>query len=287
MTWLTKWLSSRLSPAERDAVLGDAAERGTPGVRDLVSVLFWREARGWTTGSAWLALLSVVLPVGFVLSIMTRYWAGRVAVMLWIYVNNWTPGYLTNPGARLDLLADFVGPTSLQVICLVLWSWTAGRAVRVLGAGTVASNAVVLMGVLLVGTVGTTTVGLLTPANDVVFSSGFYRVGGPLIARIAFVLIPFWRGAVGGEGTTWWWTVGRTLATAILVGVSLKWIAGALFFGWVPLSISRNMRPGNIGVWFAAQFHGWPILLPLLAPVALVWPAAYLLIQARRQRLAT
>jgi hypothetical protein len=220
-----------------------------------------------------------------VLSDIARSWASEFAVNIWIYVNNWTAEYVTNPGARLDLLFDVIAPTTLKVVCLVLWSWTLGRALNVLSGRAVASNGVVLSGVVLAGTVGTTTIGMLTPTNAVVFSSGVYRVGIPLFARIALVILPFWRGAVGRERAGWSWTAVRAVATAILIGVSFKWITGAVFFGWVPSSISNNVRPGNVA-FLATQFRASSIFLALLFPLALAWPSAYLLIQARRRHLA-
>jgi hypothetical protein len=286
MTWVTNWLASRLSAEERDAVLGDAAERRTPVVRDLLSVLLWREARAWTTAAPWLALLTLVLPLGFVLSVVARAWAAGFAPMFWIYVNNWTWEYVTNPGARLDLLMDFVGPTILKVVCLVLWSWTVGRALRVLSRRAVDSNAIMLTGVVLVGTVGTTTLGMLNPANALVFSSGVYRLGIPLIVRITLVLMPIWCGAVRQENTRWWATVGRAAVTAVLIGVTFGQVAGALWLGWIPATMIQP-HFGATAFWWAARFQGWARVLPLLFPLALAWPAAYLLIQAHRNRLAT
>jgi hypothetical protein len=282
-TWLASWLTSRLSAAEQEAVLGDAAERGMPAVRDLLSVLVWREAHAWTTAAPWLALVTLVLPLGFVLSVVARYWAGGFAVMLWIYVNNWTWEYLTNPGARLDVLIDFVGKSSLQIVCLVLWSWMAGRALRLVSPTAVDSNRILLTGIVLMGTVGTTTIGALT--NGAVFSSTFYRVVLPLLTRIAFVVVPLWRGTRRNTGNTpWGWTLAQTAAATILIGGTFKWLAGALVYGWVSATIP-NPRTGNIAFWWATQLHTWSLVLRMIVPLALAWPAAYVLIQARRQRM--
>jgi len=281
---LTNWLASRLSHADREAVLGDAAERGTPVLRDVLSVLLWREARGWTTAPPWIALLTLVLPLGFVLSLVARAWAAGFAGMFWIYFNNWTWVYLTNPGARYDVLFDFVAPTSLHIFCLVLWSWTVGCALRVLSRRAVGSNAALLTGVVLMATLGTTTMGMLNPGNAVVFSSAVYRVGIPLIARIAFVLVPMWCGAVSENNAGWWWTAGRTAATATLIGVTFGQVAGVLVSGWIPMSAVQS-HFGSTMFRLATRFQGWWAVLPLLFPLALAWPSAYLLIQARRQRL--
>jgi hypothetical protein len=280
MTWLTNWLAARLSPAERDAVLGDALERDTSALRDLVSVLVWREARAWSTMPPWIALFVLVVPLGFVLTVIARSWSTGFAVMLWIYVNNWTSEYLTNPGARHDVLVDFVGTTTLQVLCLMLWSWTVGRALRTLAGGAIVSSAVVLTAVVLAASVGTTTVGVLNPANAIVFSSPFYRVTVPLIARVMIVLVPFWWAVLSGDNARRWWTLARAVATTIFIGVTFKSISEAVVFGWVPMSMT-HARFGTALFSWMSQLGQWSLVLRLLAPLALAWPAAYLLIHDR------
>jgi hypothetical protein len=292
--WLTNRLASLLSPAEREAVLGDATENGTVALSDLVSVLVWREARAWTMLPPWIALVTLVLPLGFVLTVIARDWAGWFAIMFWIYANNWTREYLTNPGARMDLLFDFAGRTSLQTVCLVLWSWIAGRALRTLSGRAVGSNAVVLTVIVLAGTVGTTTMGMLNPANAMVFSSALYRVAVPLIVRVVIVLVPFWYAVLSNDNAGWWWTVGRSVATALLIGATFRWITQAMVFGWIPDSMN-TARSGSFALghgpeawsfWWVAQLHWWSMVLRLLVPFALAWPAAYLMIQERRRQLA-
>jgi len=57
--------------------------------------------------------------------------------------------------------------------------------------------------------------------------SEIYRVGIPLIARVAFVLVPMWCGALGDGGAGWRWAVGRAVVTTALISVTFKQVADA------------------------------------------------------------
>jgi hypothetical protein len=192
MSWLTEWLSSGLPPDAREAVRGDAEERGRPVVRDLCSVVLWRQWEAWTTGGPWVALLVVVAPLGFVLSVVSRQWAAGISIEFWLYVQNWTSGYLASPGARLDLLS-VIATTGTKIVALVLWSWTIGYVLALLSRRASGINTVLLACMVFAGTAGTTTMGVLNPANAAVFSSAFYRLGVPFGVRVLLVMVPLWR----------------------------------------------------------------------------------------------
>jgi hypothetical protein len=172
-----------------------------------------------------------------------------------------------------------LGSVAVEIVCLVLWSWTIGRALRLLSRRAVATNGILLTCVVLTGTIGTTTLSAL--AVPAMFSSGFARFGAALFVRVVFVLVPMWCGAVTEEKSRWLWASWvRTIASAVAIGITFKWIGAALFLGWVPLRLAQSHPPTVF--WWAARFNGWSMVSLLLAPLALAWPAAYLLIHERR-----
>jgi hypothetical protein len=282
MSWLAERLSSCLHAHEREAVGGDAEERGTAITRDVLSVILWRQWQAWVTSGPWLALLLVVLPLGFVLSLVSRYWAARMSLYLWLYGQNWTAGYLASRGAWLDLLG-VIAATGTDMTALVLWSWTIGCVLALLSRRASGVNGLLFATMVFAGTGGTTTIGIANPTNAAVFSSAFYRIGVPFAARVLLVMVPLWRGMRAGcdEGRpSLWWTAGRTLAATLLVGLTFKGLTGALLLGW----ISPTQAPGFFGAFWWARFQAWSLLLLPLFPLAMAWPPAYLLIRARRQR---
>jgi hypothetical protein len=281
MSWLAEWLSSGLQPDEREAVRGDAEERGTAIIRDVLSMILWRQWQAWATAGPWLALFLVVLPLGFVLSLVSRHWAAGISLWLWVYAQNWTSGYLASPGARFDLLAG-TAATSADVAALVLWSWIIGCVIAHLSRRASGLNGLVFVCLVFVGTAGTTTVGIANPANAAVFSLVLYRISVPFAARVLLVVVPLWRGmrAGGGGHSSLWWTAGRTVAATLLIGFTFKELTGALILGW----ISPTPAPGFFGAFWWTRFDAWSLLLLPLFPLAMAWPPAYLLIRERRQR---
>jgi hypothetical protein len=245
-------------------------------------MVLWRQWQAWATAGPWLALLLVVLPLGFVLSLVSRYWAARISIYLWLYVENWTSGYLASPGARLDLLG-VIAATGADVAALVLWSWTIGCVLALFSRRATGVNGLLFASMVFAGTAGTTTIGLANPANAAVFSSAVYSIGVPFGARMLLVIVPLWRGMrAGGDhgGPSLWWTVGRTVAATLLIGLTFKGLTGALLLGWV----SPTPAPGFFGAFWWDRFHAWSLLLLPLFPLAMAWPPVYLLIRARRQR---
>jgi hypothetical protein len=72
MFWrLIDGFSHLLEPEERDVVLGDLAESGAAGaeaLRDVLGLVFRRQAAIWINWRPWLALLEVAGPVGLLLT---------------------------------------------------------------------------------------------------------------------------------------------------------------------------------------------------------------------------
>jgi hypothetical protein len=281
-TWLADSLSAWLDADAREAVRGDAEELGRAGPRlvwDLLSVILRRDARVWTHAGPWLALLLVIVPSGFVLSVVSRAWALSMAIYGWLYIQNWTWGYLGSVGARRDTL-EVIGTACLQGTSLVLWSWTIGFVIGSLSRRAAPVNGLFLAVMVCAATTGTTTIGVLNPGNATVFSLFFYRAMVPLCARILLVILPACLGihrACRPDALSRW-SIAWSLAAAIVTGIMVRPLMGALAYGLVPTSV-RTVHQGV--PW--SRFGGWSSAVLPLVPFVMAWPIAYLMIQVYRQ----
>src|SRR5712692_2650362 len=179
--WLVDAVSLALEPSERDAVRGDFAESGEGGADALVDVLgliVRRQAALWIAWRPWLALATLVVPLGLLLSLASRWWADGSAIYAWLYVNNWTSAYLDSPGSRLEL-ARHGAELLLAFVTLACWSWTSGfvlgslsrRAIWVSGS----LFSLVLFGEFFIAAPQR------SDQHTAVFSLTFYRVVFPLL----------------------------------------------------------------------------------------------------------
>src|SRR5450755_1012275 len=84
--WRMVDISSRmLEPDEREAVRGDLAESGATGnqaLRDVLGLVIRRQATLWTDWRPWLTLVGLVLPLGMLLSIVSKSTADGTAVYI-------------------------------------------------------------------------------------------------------------------------------------------------------------------------------------------------------------
>jgi hypothetical protein len=252
MTRFVDLLSRVLEPAEREAVCGDFEESGeseAQALRDLLGLIARRQAALWTGWRPWLALLTVVIPLGITLSQVARQLAGSSAVYSWMYVNNWTMTYLTNTGFRGELLHDAL-TILLEYLALLFWSWTVGFVVGSLSRGALWVNGALFSLLLLA------ELAVIRPGgygvNAAAFAVEFYRVVWPLILRIGLVLIPSLLGMRYG---------------ARLAALSLPQIAG-----WATALVILAACTGIFG-WRHFPAHLVPRLL-LLIPA---WPVAYMI----------
>ena len=279
--WLVDHVSRLLQPDERDAVRGDLTELGVSGGKalcDLLGLVVRRQARVWTDWRPWLALVGLVAPLGLVLSLVSRYWADASAIYAWLYVNNWTWGYLESPGARLDLVhvsATFI----IQCATLICWAWTLGFALGSLSRRAVWVNGVLFALVLLGGPFDVAALALRNPANAAVFSVTFYRVWFPILLRIVFVLLPaLWGMHQGpriaalsvGQAISW---AGAVTTLTLLATQSLEM---SVILGWWSLSGDSPSVGG-----FSQLRDSWPLRL---LPVSMMWPAGYMVATARWRR---
>jgi hypothetical protein len=103
--------SGALEPQEREAVRGDFAESGESGgqaLRDLLGLIIRRHAALWKDPGPWVTLLGLVVPLGMMLSLVSRRVPGLSAIYAWLYVNNGVAGYLA-AGFRQDLVHTAAG----------------------------------------------------------------------------------------------------------------------------------------------------------------------------------
>src|SRR5260221_1750096 len=185
-----------LEPDEREAVRGDFAESGeTSGqaLRNVLGLVLRRQAALWKDWRPWLALVGLVAPLGVLLSLVARREAGGSAIYLWLYLNNWTSAYITNRGARMDLI-HYSAVIFAAYMTLFFWSWPSGFMLASLSRRTIQVNGalfclVVLLAKLLEAPPPGRNDGNVD-SNDPVLSLTFYSVMFPLILQAVLILLP-------------------------------------------------------------------------------------------------
>jgi hypothetical protein len=121
-------LSRALDADERLAVCGDFAESGASGgeaLLDVLGLVIRRQVAVWTHWQPWLCLVCIVVPLGMLLSIVSRNTAHISAIYIWLYANNWEWRDLGNSGFRYEF-AHTLGMVSGWYLALACWSWTGG-----------------------------------------------------------------------------------------------------------------------------------------------------------------
>src|SRR6185503_6548406 len=99
--WLVDIVSRALEPNEQDAVRGDFAESGESSgqaLRDVLGLVVRRQAALWNDWRPWLVLVGLIVPLGMLLSIVSRSTANMNATYVWLYANNWDWALLKNAG---------------------------------------------------------------------------------------------------------------------------------------------------------------------------------------------
>jgi hypothetical protein len=193
MNWrVVDRLSCLLDANEREAVLGDLTElrvSSRQGVAEIIGLVARRQLRVWAGWRPWFVVTGLVVPLGIVLSRVSRRWADLDAVYAWLYVDNWTWAHLASSGSRRELLT--IGVIFLaQCLTLPCCAWMIGFAAGTLSRRTAWMSGALFSGVVYGATLGMPRPGLLNPAHAVVFSVTFYRVVFPIVFRAAFVCLP-------------------------------------------------------------------------------------------------
>jgi hypothetical protein len=284
--WWVDIVSRMLDPGEREAVRGDLAESGETGsqaLRGVLGLVLRRQAVLWTHWRPWLTLVGLVVPLGMLLSIVSRRMAGESAVYVWMYANNWKWGDIANAGFW-HVFAESVALVFMRYLTLVCWSWTSGFVLGSVSRGIIRLNGV-LLGLMLCfgGLLGAPlyleyfsqylhrAFGLpsLPYPNDPVSALTFYRVMFPLIVQAVLVVGPSLWGMRQGEGIARLQPLPRT----ILYIASIATLAAMVIQNpdlWVFLKIFRRT-----GIW-----DGEIRLLQLVV----YWPVGYLVAGALGRR---
>jgi hypothetical protein len=275
--WLVEIVSRSLTPDEREAVHGDLAESGEAGGQalcDVLGLVVRRQIALWNDWRPWLAFLGLVVPLGLLLSLVSRMVADGSAIYAWMYLNNWTWTYLTNAGARVDLIY-YAAEISMKYLALYCWSWTGGFLLGSFSRRTLPVNVSLFWLALMLGE-------LLEPPRNLghwlfrprplgqgahgvhggVYSLTFYSVAFPLIIQMFLVVLP----------SLWGVLQGFRLGTLPIPRRTILWTCVAATFAALGTENS---------VWW--QFRTWDVRpnpaplphLPSLLPIALLAPVGY------------
>ena len=278
--WIVEPVSRLLQPDEREAVLGDLEESSQSGPRaflDVLDLVIRRQARFWITPRPWLLFFGLILPVGMLLSILSRQTSDMSAIYLWMYANNWDAALTHNPGFW-HLLAETAGSVFLSYLLLTCWSWTGGFVLGLLSRATGALNSLLLCVILFFGEINGAPLYSsffhrrlfgefhLPNVNAPVFEVGFYRVVLPVLIQILLVAIPaLWGlrmamglgklGRLAGAGL--WVAAITTLALVGIPELGL-WIflATRIFHINAPAGIWSGLR----GLEYLRAIEYWPIV---------------------------
>jgi hypothetical protein len=267
--------SGMLDPAECEAVRGDLAEAGESSgqaLRDVLGLVIRRLTSYLGDWQRLLALACLALPLGILLSLVSRRTADGSAIYIWLCISNCDWALLRNPGYWREL-AECAPSVFLSYLALVCWSWTAGFLVPFLSRRTIWFSGGVFFSVLFcVGLLGVPrSLGHVLVVqrgrdfhnNAAVFVGAFYGQVFPQAIEIILVALPAW------------WGMRQSFRMDMLPS-GRKVILLISTAATVATLVSQNL------VWW--QFRVWKIWplrlprLPSLMPLAIVGPIAYLLL---------
>jgi hypothetical protein len=186
--WVVDVVSRALEPDERTAVRGDLSEtRATSGqaLLDVLGLVVRRHTELWMDWKPWLALAGIVVPLGLLLGHLSNAWADGHAIYAWLYVNNWTWGFLDSPGARRDLLYTTMRFV-LNGVTLVGWSWSAGFVLGSLSRRT----SWVTVSLFCLAALGGALADDASNPNNPTSSSTFYSLIWPVLLPTLVVVVP-------------------------------------------------------------------------------------------------
>ena len=267
--WFVDRLSRMLEPDERDAVCGDFAESGeTSGraLRNLLGLVVRRQAALWKDWRPWLVLAGLVVPLGFLLSLVCSRVAGLDPTYFWMYFNNLDCTLFEQRAFWITLAETiaFIFPDILALVCLSL---AVGFVLGALSPRTILVNGALFCLVLLISELvavpqyrqlqlhSLQNVLGRSPLprqlhDDAVFSLTFYRVIFPLLVQIGLVLLPSFWGMYKGLSSATLPFLLRTilwapaLATmAVLAAMQGVWWAALATNNLVWLQRTRQMPP--------------------------------------------
>lgn len=278
--WLVDVVSHLLDEHEREVVHGDLTECGChPGraLREVLGLVVRRHAASWLDWRPWFAMVTIVIPIGFVLSHTSRYWGVRTAMDVMNYWTLWDFTYLTYPGWRHDLI-DVVVIRGLECLALVGWAWTTGFVLSRLSPRTAWTTMTLFCVVLIVGTLGSVTNAQVRSMQTLQGHVVWLVV--PRLLRTFLVMLPAFWGAQRGRRIA-----PLSLVQAVIGVLLLAWITafashgteGALIFGGGLI----RPEPGPDGA-IGSEDDPRPLWFVSLV---MIWPAIYVLATASWQRL--
>jgi len=189
--WRLADLASRLlDEGERDVVCGDLAEAratGAHALREVLGLVGRRQLLLWTGWRPWLALSTLVVPLGLLLGATAARWAYTEAIYAWLYVDNWTWAYIQSAGSRLEL-ERHVASFAFRIAALASASWASGFVLAVVSRRAIWATG----GLFCLALLGAFTA--MTPPvaeqHAEVFAVTFYRVVLPPLTATMLILMP-------------------------------------------------------------------------------------------------
>ena len=274
--WLVEAVSRALEPDEQEAVSGDFVECGATGpqaLRDVLGLVARRQLELWKNWRPWLTLCAMVVPLAILLSLVSRIIADGSSLYAWMYLNNWTWTYVTNAGARIDLIG-YAAAVLLKFLALLCWSWTAGFMLGACSRRTAPVNVALFCLALVLAElldaprylghwlILPRPLGHTDSVHGGVYSVMFYSVVFPLIIQMSLVVLP----------SMWGVRNGLRLRTLRLPRPTILWAC---------LLATVTALATESSVWW--QFRTWDLRpnpapvphLPSLLSVAFLGPVSY------------
>jgi hypothetical protein len=227
--------------------------------------------------------VGLVVPLGMLVSVVSRRAAGLSSVYIWMYANNWDLNLLGYRGFWYQFAQSFE-TIFLVYLTLVCWSWTSGFLLGCASRGIIRLNSVLFCLMMLFGgLLGAPlyfafldqylhrTLGLpsLPDSNAPVFELTFYRVIFPLIVQAIMVMLPALWGLRQGAGVV----RGRPLFRALLCAVAVAALAAMLIqFPELGFVLKMYRRP-------------WILQWEARLQFVVFWPVVYLVATSIGRRL--
>ncbi len=259
--WFVDVISALLDRDEREAVRGDIAESGASGgsaLWDVSGLVVRRHGELWLNWRPWFTLMGIVVPVGVLLSNVSRHWGQGAAIYFSVYagdeVSTSLAGSVWATGGQLEL-TRLLTWFFLNALTLVGWSYAAGWTLGSLSRRTIWTTGLLFYLVLVSGTVGWASVG--SPVNIEISSLGY---GVPAIHRAVFVVAPALWGMYQGAQS-----VALSRHRAILAAVAVAFLTHRAAVDLQVSLISWSSRPPTRQDW-----------LRLLMVLAVSWPVGYI-----------
>ena len=281
-------VSGMLDPEEREVVLGDLAEsneKGSQALRDVLGLVVRRQSALWRKWRPWAILGGLIVPLGMLLSILSRLKASGSAAYIWLYANNWDWTLLKSAGFWF-VLRQSASEVFISYLTLACWSWTGGFVLGSASRRRLAGMSVLLLCVMLLcGEMAAPLYLSLyrqhllrrlgnpspVPASYVDISAlTFYRVIFPLILQMVLVAAPALWGMRHGarserltpRGRRWAWSV--AIASLILMAIQ---VPGSGIF----LIPSRSRADPFWHLWVPQLASCWPIAYLMASPISRRW----------------